>query len=146
MMSRSLIFPVFKSACVIFVCAVAGCFFSRPEDPRLQGTFKSDRESTMAYLQSTGAYTDKQLDAMGGLYGELVVKYHRNTYTATIDGKKIRGNFRVIEQTQDTLVIECPDGLINDTMTNRITFTDDGFWVNPYSITKPYEEKFIRVE
>jgi hypothetical protein len=129
------------------LCAV-GC--ARPGDPRLDGTFVSDEQATVDYLKANNVFVQDR----PSLY------YSMPTWQVTYDGPRlvtvlpagtVTGSIVVLEKGPDYVVIEeiTPDDTnysysTRVVTTNRIEFTDDGYWMS-LSIAPPgFKWKFIR--
>ena len=50
---------------VVGLMVLAACAFAHPQE--LSGTFISDKEATLDYLRSTGAYSPDQLQKIGSV-------------------------------------------------------------------------------
>ena len=120
---------------------LGGC--GQKGDARLSGTFVSDKEATLAYLRSTGAYTSGQLEKQGKLLGNFKVTYRDDSLVTELDGRVGTEPFRVVERTATSVVIETM--LLDKPRRFTITFTEDGYWLTVVEMRRPYKEKFRKV-
>ncbi|HYQ48655.1 MAG TPA: hypothetical protein VEP69_06280 [Thermodesulfovibrionales bacterium] len=110
---------------------------------KLSGTFISDREATLDYLRSTGAYSEEQIAKIGSVLGKMKVTFTGDTVMTELDGSRTAEEFSVVEEGPDHIVI-----LTNlsgeKRVSNRIEFTSDGYWlITPGD--RPFREKFRRL-
>ena len=130
----------------ILICA-AGC--GQRGDPRLSGTFVSDKAATLAYLEATGEYEAERLQKLGALLGKLEITYHGRTATTVLDGKTKTEEFKIMDSGPNHVTIETQFGseeLLGKIMmvTNRIEFTHDGYWVTSTMMEPSFKEKFVK--
>src|SRR3990170_990400 len=119
-----------------------GC--SPKHDPRIVGTFVSDKEATMSYLQSTGKFTDRQLTLFDSLLGKLRVECDGVTIVTTMDDFKYSEPLRIVERENEYIVTESK--FLGETIKYKFIFTDDGYW-SVGGISGPYyREKFKRLD
>jgi hypothetical protein len=133
-------------ASLIIVSAV-GC--SHRGDPRLSGTFVSDKSATLAYLESTGEYDTNRLAKLGALFGRLEVTYQGTKATTLLNGREETEKFRIVDSGTNHVSIETQFGteeLLGKAMmvTNRIEFSSDGYWVTSPMMKESFREKFVR--
>ena len=132
---------------LVMVGFIAGC--ATRGDPRLSGTFISDKATTMAYLESTGYYKPEKLELLRPMFGKLVVTYNGLLATTIMDGYTETNTFSIVDSGPTHVVIKSEMGwkeLIGEAiiLTNRLEFTDDGYWVMDADRSHPFKEKFIR--
>ena len=118
-------------------------------DPRLSGTFISDKAATVAYLESTGYYKPESLELLRPMFGKLEITYNGLLTTSSMDGRTNTGEFIIVDSGPTYVTIKSEMGykeLIGETIifTNRLEFTDDGYWVMDADRSHPFKEKFIR--
>ena len=126
---------------------LAGC--ATRGDPRLSGTFISDKAATVAYLESTGYYKPENLELLRPMFGKLVVTYNGLLATTTMDGHTRTGEFSIVDSGPSHVTIrsEIEYGeLIEEPVvfTHRLDFTDDGYWLMEADSEHPFKEKFKR--
>jgi hypothetical protein len=126
---------------IFIVIALTGC---APKcDPRIIGTFVSDKAETLAYLEGSGAYTEKQIDVFSGLLGKLKVTCDGENVTWSMEGWTGSEPLRIIEQTDEYIVKE--SDFFGGTIRSKTIFTQDGYWVVGGIAGPNYREKFVRV-
>ncbi len=135
-------------ALAVLVCA-AGC--GQRGDPRLSGTFVSDKIATLSYLESTGKYDTNRLAKLGTLFGKLEITYHGSKATTVLNGKTETEDFRIVDSGPNHVSLETQfgtEGILGKVMmvTNRIEFTNDGYWVSGGMAELPFKEKFVKKE
>ena len=135
-----------RQICIALSFFVAGlasavCVGEKPQE--LSGTFVSDREATMSYLKSTGAYSPEQMEKIGSVVGKMKVAFAGDTVVTELDDHTISERFEVAEQGEDYIVILT--NLDKEPVRNRIEFVTDGYWLISPSVEKPFREKFRRV-
>lgn len=126
---------------------LAGC--ARRGDPRLSGTFISDKAATVAYLESTGYYKPESLELLRPMFGKLEITYNGFSMTSTMDGHTNTGVFSIVDSGPSHVTIrsEMDFGeLIEEPVvfTHRLDFTDDGYWLMEADSEHPFKEKFKR--
>ena len=126
---------------------LAGC--ATRGDPRLSGTFISNKAATVAYLESTGYYKPESLELLRPMFGKLEITYNGFSMTSTMDGHTNTGVFSIVDSGPSHVTIrsEMEYGeLIGKTIyiTNHLEFTSDGYWVMDADQSHPFKEKFIR--
>ena len=127
---------------------LAGC--ATRGDPRLYGTFISDKAATVAYLESTGYYKPESLELLRPMFGKLEITYNGLRITTTMDGHTNTGEFSIVDSGPSYVCITetlsnvelCGESMI---FTNRLEFTEDGYWlIEADSGNHPFKEKFKR--
>ena len=135
-----------KQICIALTFFVAGlassvCAGEKPQE--LSGTFVSDREATMSYLKSTGAYSPEQLEKIGSVLGKMKVTFAGDTVVTELDDRTTAERFEVAEQGEGYIVILT--NLDKEPVRNRIEFVSGGYWLINPSGEKPFREKFRRI-
>ena len=116
-----------------------------PPDLRLAGTFQSDKEATLEYLRSTGAYSAEKLEELDASLGKLRVTYTRNYIRSVFDGQTNQGPFKLVEVTSQYALIETTVPPRNTPVRYRLTFTADGYWLSEGILPLGFKEKFVRL-
>lgn len=125
---------------VVGLMVSAACAFAQSQE--LSGTYISDKEATLDYLRSTGAYSPEQLQKIGSVMGRMKVTFNGDTVMTELDDHKTSEQFRVAEEEADHIVILT--NLDGEPVSNRIEFSPDGYWlITPGD--KPFREKFRRL-
>jgi hypothetical protein len=151
-------------AMLLLVCGLlSGC--RSPDDPRLQGTWKSNREATVAaafakdprWTNATPEHIEQFKNLFGGLtltYSNCSVRMQMPEYTLTYSNGLKRINvpaedsllrYHVVKLGQDFVVIR-PDEGLEKSHNIRMRFVDNGngYWTETFFRAGP-EEKFDRV-
>lgn len=138
-----------KFSLFIFVFAiVAGC--SR-DDARLQGTWHSNRDATVAAaFKRDPAWTNvaaEKIERFRGVFGHMTVTYSKGTMTSDYRGQVGSFPYRVLKSGSNFVVIRSEAPLDND-RDIRIRFVDDnnGYWIDTGPLGNGNEEKFDRVK
>lgn len=132
--------------CRALLAVIAGLVIFSPclaEQPgKLSGTFISEKEATLDYLRSTGAYSEEQIAKIGSVLGKMKVTFAGDTVMTELDGSRTSEQFRITEEGADHIVILT--NLAGEPVSNRIEFSPDGYWlITPGD--KPFREKFRRL-
>jgi hypothetical protein len=130
---------VLKSFLIGFV--LFGC--STLHEPRLIGTFVSDKDATMAYLEGSGKFTERQIKTFSSLLGKLKIECDGITVTSTLDDYTDKEKLKIIKKTDEYILIE--DQFLGKPAQSKVIFTDDGYWVVGGIAGSFYREKFVRV-
>lgn len=121
----------------LFVCTTL-------PDPRIVGTFVSDKDATLAYLQSSGKFTEQQLKLFSGLLEKLKLECDGVTVVSTMNDYTDKEPLRIIKSTNDYIIIESQ--FLGKPFQSKVTFTDDGYWqVGSGAVGPDYREKFVRI-
>ena len=136
-----------KIIALLFVVSAFGCV--QRGDPRLSGTFVSDKTATLAYLESTGKYDTNHMSKLGALLGKLEITYRGTKATTVLNGQTETENFRIVDLGTNHVTIETQFGteeILGEIImiTNRIEFTSDGYWVTSPMMDPTFREKFVR--
>jgi hypothetical protein len=121
---------------ILFGCALK-------HDQRMVGTFVSDKETTMAYLQSTGKFSERQLEIFSRILGKLRVECDVVKCVSILDDYIDDTPYRVIERGSDYFVVESE--FLYGKIQHKIVFTDDGYWAIGGGAGPDYREKFKRI-
>jgi len=114
-------------------------------DPRLAGTFQSDKAATLADLRSTGAYTAQKLGDMENLFGKLRVSYSKHFLFSEFEGQTNQRQYTIVTDKPEYLIIETIAPLRSNPVRYRLTFTPDGYWLSEGALPPGFREKFTRV-
>jgi len=126
----------------LFIGAVLlGCTTLR--EPRIVGTFVSDKNATMAYLEGTGKFSDRQLKVFSGLLGKLKIECDGVSVISTVDDFTKTEPLKIIEHTDEYIIIE--SDFLGEPVQSKVIFTDDGYWEIGGVAGPSYREKFIRL-
>ena len=127
---------------VMLACAV-GCV--RRGDPRLEGSFVSDKEATLEYLASVKYGTPEGVERFSQRLGKLTLTLRGTTCVHSgLEGYTNCGT--ILESGTNHLIIRfpMPEGAA---ITNRIDFTPDGLWSTILTGSHLfYREKFRKLQ
>ena len=133
---------------IVFTCVlvIAGCSSPPAITPNgIEGVFQSDKDTTMAYLKSTGVYNEKQMESLDVIFvQDSTVTYQNNTCVRQRGNNAITQQFSVVESGPGYIVMERPALSHNVSLKHRIEFTEDGFWITTPCLKKPFKEKYKR--
>jgi hypothetical protein len=121
---------------ILMLLLVAGCVH---DDARLQGTWRSNRNATVAAAPEK-AYRFRDM------FGLMTVTYSNNVITTRYEEKVDSFGYRVVSRGSDYSIIHYDSGL-DAGKDIRIHFVDSGaaYWVSGGVISLGIEEKFDKV-
>lgn len=111
---------------------------------RLIGTWKSNKEATMAYLKTHTKLTQKQLEKVGTVLGTLTVTVDKQTVTYRNGDWKFVSNYRVVEETSKRITIESQNPETKKWERTDLEMDGEGYWVADAKI-EGYKERFDKV-
>ncbi len=124
---------------------LVACRPSRTER-RLQGTWRSNKEETVARWRREGLFPEKGIAQFENeILGKMTVTYSGRKYCERTDDKTIEGTCWVVESGEDFVVIEGYSKVWKRHMSPTIRFVPNGFWLENDQGIKGYSEKFDRV-
>ena len=129
----------------LVVCA--GC---SSDDVRLHGTWRSNREATVAEIFRADAHwataSPEKRAKLADLFGNLSVTFSNRVITTLINGKVDLIGYRVVSRGSDYEVIHFDEGL-DAGADIRIRFVDGGsaYWIGGGVIMLGMQERFDRV-
>ena len=133
----------------IFILAlVAGC--SR-DDARLQGTWRSNRDATVAAaFQRDPRWTNaapEKVERFRDMFGHMTITYSKGTMTSVYRGEAGSFPYRVLESGSNFVVIHS-DAPLDKDRDIRIRFVDgdSGYWIDTGPLGNGLEERFDRVK
>lgn len=127
--------------CVLIAAVLFGCVTIN--DPRLVGTFVSDKEATMTYLEGSGKFTERQLKLFAHLLGKLRVECDGVTVVSKLDAFTETEPLKILTTTKDYALVESE--VLGEPMQYKIIFTEDGYWVAGGIAGPDYREKFVKL-
>ena len=153
---------------VFVIIAVTGSgIYYWPVDSRLTGTFRSDKDETIAWLKTNKQLSEKQLKILKQMYGHstYVIEGHKiiiDIEPHTIEGypegsktaieKGVTKSHFILKKMDENkaILITLPSQFwhIEDTQIYEIEFEDNGFWLIVDSLGggSSFKEKFTRVK
>ena len=116
---------------------------------QLNGSYRSDKEATMNYLNSTGHYTKEQLKLFDRILGKLEVSYSQTTATTIMDGTITTNTYHILDSGPDYMVVTYTNkpllpGDSPTILTSRLDLVPDGYWQSEGGMEAPYKEKFTQ--
>ena len=132
---------------------LAACATSKNYDPRLNGTWRSDRDETVAaaFARSPG-WTNappEKVERFKNIFGHMIITYSNGVARCQDQGKQWSLKYRAVEKGQDYVVIHTEGGGIADQNDITIRFVDhgNGYWTDSGKFlgTDTPVEKFDRV-
>ncbi len=124
---------------------LAGC--ARKSDPRLSGTFISDKAATMEYLLKIAGNDPKKITAyrrLGKYFGRMKITYNGSCATTEFDGFVDTERIKIIESTDTYIILESK--LLGEAVQHKLEFCDDGYWVSGGVLGAPFKEKFKKIK
>jgi hypothetical protein len=132
---------------IVVLALVAGC--SR-DDARLQGTWHSNRDATVAAaFRRDSAWTNaapEKVERFKDMFGHMTIIYSKGTVTSDFRGETGSFRYRVLESGSNYVVIRGDAPLVKGRDV-RIRFVEDdtGYWVDT-GLLNGLEERFDRVK
>jgi hypothetical protein len=124
------------------ILCLASCKQSRTE-PRLQGTWKSNKPETVAVWKREGILSDKFIDSFEkGVLGKMTETYKGNQLIMAQDNWKEVTKYQIIESGADYVVIEHFSKVYERNLRWKIRFVENGYWTSSDDPIKGYTEKF----
>lgn len=131
--------------CLVILCLVTlrACR-SACTEPRLQGTWRSNKDETVSAWRRDAVIPAEVIDRFERkILGTTRVTCAGRRFTST-DGRdwKEVSEYRVVESGDDFVVLDAFSELYKRTLRWRIRFVKDGYWISSDEILKGYTEKF----
>ncbi len=122
---------------------VGGC---RQGEPRLEGTWRSNREATIERWKSEAILSERFISGAEGLLGKVTVTYRGGIAEITDGSWREKGKYKVLASDSNSVVIQSFSNVFEKDVRCTISFVKDGFWVSHDDILAGYVEKFDRIE
>jgi hypothetical protein len=117
----------------------------QPGDPRLVGTWQSDRAATVEKIRTTRRIEGEALKTLEAIYGKMRVTYTDTSYSAVLDDTTETGPFEVVGKNDTSVILKGYSTLTKRYEFSRIVFADDNtFWIHTGEEALP--ECFRRVK
>jgi hypothetical protein len=129
-------------SCVCLVTLIA-CRSARQE-PRLQGTWRSNKDETVSVWRRDGVIAAKVIARFESeVLGKMSVTYsgRRVTSTTGSDWTEV-SEYRVVESGDDFVVFDQFSDGYKRTLRWKVRFVNGGYWISNDEILKGYTEKF----
>lgn len=147
--------PVFYLLSIAALCLFPAAASAAPALERLQGTWISDREGTVAWMRQSGRFESAYIERLAPLIGNLKVTYKGNTAILdSVSGGAARELlFRIVREDGNTVDIEAvllpPEGQTVDWSkgyTSRIEIDDGVLWVSQPLDPSGLRERLVKAE
>ena len=125
--------------CVVFISATV---FAGNE--KLIGTWKSNKDATVAYLKTHTKLTSQQLDKLATVFGKMTITFDAKNVTFKSGDWKFTSAYKVISETKDSITIESEDPGTKKPSQGKLEFDGNGFWC-PDDKIPGFKEKFDKV-
>ena len=96
-------------------------------EPRLLGSWQSDRERTFERLKPGPKSTPQSFAKFKALFGKVVVRWTPNYCHYKLDGDRWKTPYRVVARDDESVVIEAHDELTGGDCLHHIRFEDDAY-------------------
>jgi hypothetical protein len=136
---------------MMLVLVLLGCATNRKYDPRLSGTWHSDRDATVAAaFERDPRWTTapaERIENFKDLFGHMTVTFTEGTARADYKGQQTSFDYEIVERGKDYVVIRTKGNATEDGRTIRIRFVDKGlgYWIDTGPVGEGLEEKFDKV-
>ena len=128
-----------------FLFVLTACRSIR-HDPRLDGSWRSNRDETVFAWKREGNVPEKVIDRFEKeVLGKMVVTYAGHRVTSTSDHWVENSKYRIVESGADYVVFDQFSSVYNRELRWRVRFVADGYWISNDDILNGYTEKFDRV-
>ncbi len=111
---------------------------------RLIGSYKSNKEVTLAYLKTHTTLSPEQLERVSKFLGKMVVTFDAKTVTEATGAGKFSSPYTIVEETKDTITIESLDADTKKMSKSKFDVDTNGIWAIDERI-KGYKERFDKV-
>jgi hypothetical protein len=111
---------------------------------KLIGTWKSNKEATLAYLQTHTHLTSQQLDMVGQSLGKMTFTFDETNLTLRADNWKFVSPYKFISATITSITIESKDPNTQKLTQSKFEFYGDHFWI-PDDRIPGYKERFDKL-
>lgn len=97
-------------------------------DPRLIGTWRSDRRLTFKHFTPSGKPTPRQFRRFKALFGKLVVRWTRQYQHTDLKGFKDREKYEIVAMDSVSVVVKSYDSVFEEDRVTQIFFESDFYW------------------
>ena len=129
-------------ACLCLVTLIACC--SARDEPRLQGTWRSNKEETVSAWRRDAVIPAKVIDRFESeVLGKMRVTYsgRRVTSTTGSDWTEV-SKYRIVETGDDFVGFDQFSDVYKRKLRWKVRFVKNGYWISNDEILKGYTEKF----
>ncbi len=108
------------------------------------GTWKSNKEVTLAYLKIHTSLTPQQLDMVSQSLGKMTLAFDKTNLTMKTDDWKFVSPYKIISETTNSMTIESKDPNTQTLTQSKFEFDGNGFW-SPDDSIPGYKERFDKL-
>ena len=128
------------------ILTVAVSLFACASGPKsdLIGTWKSDREATLAAIDDSMVSPEAK-ELLGEILGDFVIEYRKGTYVSTIDGSTTGGDYEVVDDGPNWVDVRSYSELEQKLVVRRVWIDGDRMWVKVDYPKAKFTEYFARV-
>jgi hypothetical protein len=100
-------------------------------EPRLLGTWKSDRRRTFRFFKPKRGCSPQSLRKFKAIFGKLVIRYTRRKYYTELDGYRDSGAYEIVAADSESVVIRFwSRGVFSEgARLQHIHFEGDFYWI-----------------
>ena len=110
----------------------------------LVGTWKSNKEATLAYLQIHTHLTQEKLDMIGKALGKMTITFTTTNLTMKSDDWNFSSPYEIVSETREFVVIESNNPNTSRRTQDSFDLDGDSIWIRDTRIPG-YKERFDRV-
>lgn len=132
-----------KKLYLISLLFLSICCFAGSE--RLVGTWKSNKQETLAYLKNHTRLTSQQLDMVAQSLGKTTLTFDKTNVTMSSGSWKFISPYKIVSETTNVIIIESKDPNTQKMARGRFEFDGNGFWI-PDDKILGYKERFDRLK
>ena len=97
-------------------------------DPRLRGTWRSDRRLTFKHFTPRHGSTPAKLRKFKAVFGKLIVHWQNGYCNTEFDGAKSRERYEIVASDSVSVVIRYFHDVLGEERLQQIFFEDDYYW------------------
>ncbi len=111
---------------------------------KLIGTWKSNKDATVAYLKTHTQLSPKQLEVLGKVLGKMTITFDKNTLTEKSGDWQFSTPYKIISETANSITIESNDPQTKKPTKSVFEFDGNSFW-SPEDKIPGYKERFDKL-
>jgi hypothetical protein len=111
---------------------------------KLIGTWKSNKEATLAYLKIHTHLASQQLDLVAQSLGKMTLTFDKTNVTMKTDNWSFVSPYKIISETTNSITIESKDPNTQKLTQGQFEFDGNGFWI-PDDTIPGYKERFDKL-
>ena len=134
------------------LATILGCTTNRIQDARLNGTWRSNREATVAAaFEQWPGWTNaspEKLESFRNVFGHMIVTHSNGISRIRWNGDESTLRYRIRDRGEDYVVIRSKGSIIDDGRDIRIRFVENNtaYWVDLGPLGHGLQERFDRVD